>query len=366
MRVPIQSSHRRVRGSRTLVVLVLLAAACAGSPRGGPPPSSSPGPSKTLPQLKLAVLAAVGGRIDYCDPDEYPVPHGTPEENARARFEMIKRDRAAFAAILEYEGLSPNQQFTDEQLLAISDDYKQMQAIQLEASGDAFRFRLLVSKSGSRTGNEFVRGTVSRSGVVKIEHREPGDSLNCPICLAAGVRIATPSGDVPVQDITVGMPIWTVDFQGRRILGVVLETGRTQAPLGHRVVRVTLEDGRSVLASPGHPTADGRTIGELRQGDRFDGSRVLAATRIPYSSGMTYDVLASGPTGAYFANGILLGTTLKDAVREVGSGGSRSAHVVGHRARVRDPRGRQHPASVKPVPLSQFADGAPVRGWVAR
>jgi hypothetical protein len=149
--------------------------------------------------------------------------------------------------------------------------------------------------------------------VVKIEHREPGDSLNCPICLAAGVRIATPSGDVPVQDITVGMPIWTTDLHGRRILGVVVETGRTHAPVGHRVVRITLEDGRSVLASPGHPTADGRTIGELRQGDRFDRSRVLAATRISYSSAMTYDVRASGATGAYFANGILLASTLAAA-----------------------------------------------------
>jgi len=122
---------------------------------------------------------------------------------------------------------------------------------------------------------------------------------------------------VPVQDITVGMPIWTTDFQGRRMLGVVLETGRTHAPVGHRVVRITLEDGRSVLASPGHPTADGRTIAELRAGDLFDGSEVVAATRIPYSSPMTYDVLASGPTGAYFANGILLGSTLS-----TGAGGA--------------------------------------------
>jgi len=298
-----------VRGSRALVVLVLLAA-CAGSPRGGPPPSSSPGPAKTLPQLKLAVLAAVGGRIDYCDPDAYPVPHGTPEENARARFEMIERDRAAFAAILEYEHLSADQQFTDDQLIAISDDYKQMQVIQLQPSGDGYRFSFLVPKSGSQTGNEMVSGSVSRSGAVETEDRKPGTKPNCPICLAAGVLIATPFGDVPVQDVTVGMPIWTVDFQGRRILGVVLETGRTHAPLGHRVVRITLKDGRSVLASPGHPTADGRTVGELRAGDRLDGSQVIAATRIPYSSGMTYDVLASGPTGAYFANGILLGTTL--------------------------------------------------------
>lgn len=308
--VPIQSSQRWVRGSRTLVVLVLLGAACAGSPGGGPPPSSSPGPTKTLAQLKLAVLAAVGGQLDYCDPDEYPVPHGTPEENARVRFEAIERDRVAFAAILEFEHLSPDQQFTDDQLIAISDAYKQMQVIQLQPSGDGYRFGVVVPRRGARTENEIVSGSVSRSGVVEIEDRKPGSELNCPICLAAGVLIATPFGPIPVQDITVGTPVWTADLEGRRILGVVVETGRTQAPVGHRVVWITLEDGRSVLASPGHPTGDGRTIGELSAGDRFDGSAVVSTTRIPYSGTMTYDVRASGHTGAYFANGILLGTTL--------------------------------------------------------
>jgi hypothetical protein len=293
------------------VALVLLAA-CAGSPRGGggPTPSSSPGRTKSLPELKLAVLAAVGGRIDYCDPDEYPVPHGSPEENARARFGMIERDRAAFAAILEYEHLSPDQEFTDDQLITINNDYKQMQAIQLQPSGDGYRFSVLAPKSGSQTGNEMVSGSVSHSGVVEIGSRNSGKRPNCPICLAAGVRIATPFGDVPVQDITVGMPIWTTDRHGRRILGVVVETGRMHAHVGHRVVRITLADGRSVLASPGHPTMDGRTVGDLRTGDRFAGSVVAAATPIPYSNAMTHDVLASGATGAYFANGILLGSTL--------------------------------------------------------
>lgn len=304
------SSHW-VRGSRILVVLVFLAAACAGSsgPSGTPTPTSTGSP-KSVPALKLAVLAAVGGRIDYCDPDEYPVPQGAPAENARARLPMIERDRAAFAAILEYEHLSPNQQFTDEEVIAISDDYKQMQAIQLQPTGDDYRFGVLAPKSGSQTGNELVEGMVSPAGVVTIERRGPGRPLNCPICLAAGVRIATPSGDVPVEDVRVGMPIWTADLRGRRIVGVVLETGRTQAPMGHRMVRIALADGRSVLASPGHPTADGRTIGGLQVGDRFDGSAVVVATLVPYLGAATYDILSSGPTGAYFADGVLLGSTL--------------------------------------------------------
>lgn len=146
--------------------------------------------------------------------------------------------------------------------------------------------------------------------MVTIERRQPGEPLNCPICLAAGVRIATPTGDVPVEDIMVGMPIWTTDLRGRRILGVVMETGRSPVPATHRVVRLTLADGRSVLASPGHPTVDGGTIGELEAGDRLDGSVVVDATLVPYFGGATHDILPSGPTGAYFADGVLLGSTL--------------------------------------------------------
>jgi hypothetical protein len=256
------------------------------------------------------VLKAVGGRLDYCDPDQYPVARGTTLEAAKQRFPTIKADTAAFQAILEYEHLTASDQFTDAELIAINDDYKQMQAIQLVPSGDGFRFDLMVPKAGSPTGNEQVTGTVSRTGSVDIAHRGPGKRLPCPICLAAGVRIATPFGEVPVQDLRAGMAVWTTDREGRRIVGIVLKTGWMQAPLSHEVIRLTLADGRTVTASPGHPTADGRTVGELEPGDRFDGSRVVAATPVGYSGSSTYDLLPSGPTGTYFANGVLLGSTL--------------------------------------------------------
>src|SRR5262249_59637138 len=67
---------------------------------------------------------------------------------------------------------------------------------------------------------------------------------------------------------------------------------------------------REVFASPGHPTADGRTLAQLQPGDALDGARVLSAKRIRYADEYTYDILPSGGTGAYWANGILLGSTL--------------------------------------------------------
>jgi hypothetical protein len=72
---------------------------------------------------------------------------------------------------------------------------------------------------------------------------------------------------------------------------------------------VTLSDGRVVEASPGHPAADGRPVGELKPGDLLDGSHVTAVERIPYV-GDTWDLLPDGQTGTYWANGVLLRSTL--------------------------------------------------------
>lgn len=263
----------------------------------------------SLPALKLAVLDAAGGRLAYCDPDEYPVPHGSALQNARERFATIKADTPAFEAILRHENLSAAQRFTAEQLISISDDYKQMQAIELAPAGDGYRFIVLTPQGGSNVGAMLLTGTVSRSGSVSIERRELEGWPNCPICLAAGVRIATPNGEVRVQDLRVGMPVWTSALRGRRVAGVVLETGHMEVPVGHEVVRLALADGRVVTASQGHPTADGRELGDLEAGDRYDDSVVVTATLIPYT-GATWDLLPSGPSGTYFANGVSLGSTL--------------------------------------------------------
>jgi hypothetical protein len=52
-------------------------------------------------------------------------------------------------------------------------------------------------------------------------------------------------------------------------------------------------------------------VGDLRPGDAFDGSRVVGATPVPYGGSVTYDLLPSGPTGTYFADGVLLASTLR-------------------------------------------------------
>ena len=83
-----------------------------------------------------------------------------------------------------------------------------------------------------------------------------------------------------------------------------------EAPATHRVVHLVLADGREVLVSPGHKTADGRPVGTLNVGDILDGSTITHLELVPYAAGQTYDLFPAGATGHYWANGILLSSTL--------------------------------------------------------
>ncbi len=133
---------------------------------------------------------------------------------------------------------------------------------------------------------------------------------NCPICLAKHTFIDTPNGSIAVEDLKTGTSVFTVNKSGERVLGIVEKVSKTAVPPNHQMVKLDLKDGRTVFASPGHPTTDGHNVGDLIAGDVYDGSQVLSVDRVSYAEGYTYDLLPSGETGFYFANGILLDSTL--------------------------------------------------------
>jgi hypothetical protein len=132
----------------------------------------------------------------------------------------------------------------------------------------------------------------------------------CPICLAENTLIDTPSGAIPIQQLEEGMTIWTVNGFGDRVLAIIIETAKTPVPAIHQVIHLILDDGREIFTSPGHLTGDGRSMGELSIGDVLDGGRVATAEGVFYQKGYTYDILPFGETGFYWANGILIGSTL--------------------------------------------------------
>ncbi len=132
----------------------------------------------------------------------------------------------------------------------------------------------------------------------------------CPICLSADVAIDTPAGPVNVTKIAVGMRVWSLDAHGNKIASRVIQISQIPAPSGHRVVHLVLSDGREVRVSPNHPTVSGLPVGQLRAGDAYDGAGVVSAGLEPYGGAATYDLLPDSATGAYWAGGILLGSTL--------------------------------------------------------
>jgi hypothetical protein len=133
-------------------------------------------------------------------------------------------------------------------------------------------------------------------------------------CLPATAKIATPRGEIAVDQLAVGDPVWTVDARGARVEARVLEM-HSQPVTAHEIVEITLADGRVVRASGEHPLAGPGSVGGLVTGDPLDGSRVAAVRALPYDGTVTWDLLPDGATGVYWADGVLLGSTLAQRVR---------------------------------------------------
>jgi hypothetical protein len=291
-----------------LMAAVLLAA-CGGSLAS---PSPSPSPSQqplTVPQLKYRVMDQLG-RPWFCDPDFFPVGRGDEGQRAQEKLPEIQKDADTFSAIVAYLKLPSAPPYTADQQLAIYREWKTLNVLQLQpTTTNVWGFAYLAMKNVG--GGERVEGRVLADGSVSVLTRQQAGPPQCPICLALGTRIGTPGGERAVQDLRVGDVVWTVDANGVRVSAPLIAVGHTPVPATHIVARVALDDGRLVYVSPGHPTADGRHIGDLAAGDTLDGARIASVDRIAYAGGTTYDILPAGTTGAYWANGVLLGSTLR-------------------------------------------------------
>jgi hypothetical protein len=304
----------RLRSAWHALVLAALAALIAGcTGTATPPPTSSP-PGAPLSEAaaKLALFDRFGPLV-YCDPDEFPVARVDQASAALAHLAEMQAD-PIWPLLARRVGFSVSQPPGGDQLLAAYSAWKMARALVLTPSSDGWSFDARFAGTGSDATQSgriaHVAGTINTAGIIQVTAEEASAPPPCPICLARGTTIATPAGEVAVETLRPGDPVWTVDGRGRRIAGVVVEVGSMPVPPGHQVVKLVLGDGRIVRVSPGHPLPDGRAVGSLRAGDGYDGSVVLSAERVAYDGGRTFDLLPSGPTGVYWANGIELGSTL--------------------------------------------------------
>ena len=245
----------------------------------------------------------------FCDPDMIPAPNSVREkENESKLFPEIEGDQETFRAIANHLGLAHTVAFSDEQKLLVYREFKKLRgAVRLESSDHQFRFSIGVYE---KTGNFRVEGLIDRDGKITVLKRQ-ATFLGCPKCLAENTKIDTPTGPVSISDVRKDMMVWTQDAAGHRVIARILAVSAVPAPPSHRMVHIILKDGRELFASPQHPTMDGHAVGQLRVGLAYDGSVVQHTELIDYKQPKTYDLLPDGETGFYWANGILLASTLR-------------------------------------------------------
>ena len=127
-----------------------------------------------------------------------------------------------------------------------------------------------------------------------------------PICLSPDTKIKTDGVQKRIADIREGEIVLTDHGKAVRVKKI----SKTQVK-NHKILKVLLSDGTVLEISPGHPTADGRKLKELKMGDILDGRMVVETKFIPYIYSHTYDILPDSKTGHYYANGVLIGSSLK-------------------------------------------------------
>jgi len=135
----------------------------------------------------------------------------------------------------------------------------------------------------------------------------------CPICAAPGTPVATPGGERPIAELRAGDLVYSLQ-DGAVVAVPVVLTGNTPV-VDHWVVRVTLDTGRTLEVSPGHPLADGSHFSDLGPGMSLgEGVQVTAVELVPYRHDRTYDILPASSTGTYLAAGAWIGSTLRSQV----------------------------------------------------
>jgi Hint domain-containing protein len=265
-------------------------------------------PSATLSstQLKYKILDQFPDFF-FCDPDLYPIAHDDEMPLALQRFSELQANQEEFQAILDHNGLSSSTTFTDDQKLLIYRDNKKLNAVYFELLGDKYQFQI---QTGSESQQGLaIKGTIDGNGAIDVQERNPSFPT-CPICLAVGTLIDTPRGAISVENLRVGDPVWTLNEAGEHVSAIILKVGSVRVPATHQMIHVRLSDGRELWASPGHPTANARALDSFKVGEILDSAHIVVMERLQYKGTTTYDLLPSGDTGFYWANGILMSTTL--------------------------------------------------------
>jgi hypothetical protein len=136
----------------------------------------------------------------------------------------------------------------------------------------------------------------------------PVGCTNC-VCASPDTLIATPEGNRPIAALRPGDFVYSAEPGG--LVAVPLARVIRRPVSHHSVVHIETRKGAVLDISAPHPTADGRTFGDLRVGDFLDGDLIVTREIVPYAFAYTYDILPASSSGTYLASGLLIGSTLE-------------------------------------------------------
>jgi hypothetical protein len=259
--------------------------------------------------LKYRIIEAAGDPSLDCGPPVISSAYQAKQHaDAQTAVTRLGSDPPTLSTVEQRLHITSAPPFTDKQTTDIYFELLKLQKIQLVPVDTGFRFSYRVL---AQNATHDVQGSVFRTGSVTVDRVGPSQFFSCPVCLARGTLIATPDGPVPVEAVHVGMAVYTANADAQRVVVTVLRIGSTRVSPTHRMLTIRLSDGRSVTASPNHPTAGDQPLTSLHAGDILDGALITSITSEPYQAERTYDLLPAGSTGTYWADGVLLGSTLR-------------------------------------------------------
>ena len=88
-------------------------------------------------------------------------------------------------------------------------------------------------------------------------------------------------------------------------------TNKVQISAQHSMIVLELADGRKLQVTAEHPSStEKKSLDQYAVGEELNGSKIITKTIVTYTEEYTYDILPDSETGTYWANGILIGSTL--------------------------------------------------------
>ena len=139
----------------------------------------------------------------------------------------------------------------------------------------------------------------------------------CYSCIAAGVRVTTPGGSVPIEQLRVGDRVMSVDVATGALVGVTVTAIREAE---RECASLELEDGNTLVCTPDHPVFDPdsgtyRYAGDWVSGEatrllvELEGNVRRSAVRgrkVYAGVRRVFDLTVDGPHSNFVANGVVV------------------------------------------------------------